>query len=297
MGVPPRPTQFAANRAPDWCELKLLAYKTATAGVWWETRPTIRPRLQLVHTNGATKEGSIESSINWGNAAPYANTHPHYQVDRNRAAKLVPTDRKGIGNATALGAQGDHGNVSDWSIVIETSDEGYPAPGEAGGFIGNQVEMIAQILAYESILWKIPLRYPAEWWQAGTAGHTDPYGYPYWTIAPGKVCPGYTKKQQLRNVVMPRAREIAAAWTAPPPEEPMPLRVFKVEATPMPSPPPLFATGDGVTAVWLSADQHTALGAPPWEDVPLPRAGARRYTLVGDCPNGYRGIWGQDALT
>lgn len=80
------------------------------------------------------------------------------------------------------------------------------------------------------------------------------------------------------------------------PEEPMALRVFKVQATPMPSPPPLFASGDGVTAVWLSAAQHQALGAPAWEDPPITRADARRYTLVGDCPDGYRGIWGQDAL-
>src|SRR3546814_7074446 len=84
--------------------------------------------------------------------------------------------------------------VADWSIVIETADEGYPTPGEAGGFIGDQVEMVAQILAYESILHAIPLRYPTEWWGAGSACHTEPYGYPYWTNASGKVCPGRTKK-------------------------------------------------------------------------------------------------------
>jgi hypothetical protein len=172
--------------------------------------------LQLVHTNGASREGSIESAINWGNAAPYSNTHPHYQVDRDRAAKLVPTDRKAIGNKTIVEARGAHGDVADWSIVIETADEGYPTPGEAGGFIGDQIEMIAQIVAYESILHAIPLRYPTEWWGAGTACHTEPFGYPYWSNANGKVCPGRTKKQQLLNVILPRARAIADAWTDTP---------------------------------------------------------------------------------
>ena len=82
--------------------------------------------------------------------------------------------------------------------------------------------------------------------------------------------------------------------TPEPPEEPM--RLFLIEATPMPTPAPLFATADGLTAVWLSADQHKALGSPAWETKPITRAEARRYTLVGDCPNGYHGIWGQDAL-
>jgi hypothetical protein len=79
-----------------------------------------------------------------------------------------------------------------------------------------------------------------------------------------------------------------------PPEEPM--RVFMVQATPMPSPAPLFASADGLTAVWLSAEQHKALGSPSWEGMPIPRSEARRYTLIGDCPSGYRGIWGQDTL-
>jgi hypothetical protein len=235
--IPPKPTQFAVNRAPDWCELKLSAFKTIAGDVWWETRPRITPRLQLVHTNGATREGSIESAVNWGNAAPYSNTHPHYQVDRNRAAKLVPTDRKGIGNATGVVVQAGHGNVSDWSIVIETSDAGYPTPGESGGAIATQVDMIAQILAYESILHAIPLGYPATWYGKGTACHTEPFGYPYWTVYDGKVCPGRTKKQQMREIVLPRAVEIANAWTGStpvptpiPPEDHMAHKVIVEDA-------------------------------------------------------------------
>lgn len=102
-------------------------------------------------------------------------------------------------------------------------------------------------------------------------------------------CPGEWVRAHWHDLLQP--------WLPPdPPEEPMPLRVFKVQATPIPSPPPLFASGDGVTAVWLSAAQHVALGAPAWEDPPITRVDARRYTLVGDCPDGYRGIWGQDTL-
>lgn len=101
-------------------------------------------------------------------------------------------------------------------------------------------------------------------------------------------CPGEWVRAHWSDLLQP--------WNETPGDD-MALRIFKVEASPMPSPPPLFASGDGVTAVWLSADQHAALGEPAWEDRPLTRAEARKYTLVGDCPNGYRGIWGQDALT
>lgn len=205
--TPPKPRQFAPHLAPEGVEVNLGAFRTAQGGNWWANRPVIHPRLTLVHTNGASREGSIEAAINWGNANPASNTHPHYQVDRWRACKLVPTDRKGIGNHA----------VSDWSIVIETADEGYPIPGQAAGFIGSQVETIATILAYESIVWGIPLMYPATWNGAGTASHTEPFGYPHWTNAPGKVCPGRTKKQQVVSHVIPRARDIVAAWMTPPP--------------------------------------------------------------------------------
>lgn len=228
MPIPPKPHRFEPYLAPGNVEVNLGAYRTKAGNVWWSSRPTIQPRLQLVHTNGATKEGSIESAINWGNANPDANTHPHYQVDRHRACKLVPTDRKAIGNKTIVSARGDKGDVADWSLVIETADEGYPIPGQAGGFIGDQVETIAQILAYEAIVHGIPLIYPLTWWGPGTACHTEPFTYPFWTNAPGKVCPGATKKIQMRTVVLPRAREIFAAWTAPPLPSPNP---------PVPGPP------------------------------------------------------------
>jgi len=207
---------FDPGLAPPGVDLRLDAYRTGTNGNWWQTRPTITPRLQLVHTNGATREGSIEAAINWANSGPYTRTHAHYQVDRDRAAKLIPTDRRGIGNATRPSAQQDHGNVSDWSIVIETADPGYPTPGEDVGFVGTQAETVATILAYESVVWNIPLEYPTEWFGPGTGCHTEPFGFPHWTLFDGKVCPGRSKKQEMRDLVLPRAREIVAAWTTPP---------------------------------------------------------------------------------
>lgn len=274
-------TLFAPNRAPDFVELKLSAYRTEAGAVWWETRPIITPRLQLVHTNGASQEGSIESSINWGNAAPYANTHPHYQVDRDRAAKLVPTNRKAIGNKTTVEARGAHGDAADWSLVIETADEGYPTPGESGGFIGEQVEMIAEILAYESIVHRIPLVYPANWWDPGTACHTEPFGYPFWTNANGKVCPGRTKKQQMRDVVLPLARQILDQWTNPP-EEPVAVQYFKTDAAEL----TVWATADGLTAWRLDEYVANARGVDLF-NVPVmpPSEAAKLMFQNGGLPN------------
>ena len=240
MTIPPRPAEFTAHSAPDGVELLLDAYKATDGGLWWPTRPIITPRLQLVHTNGAENEGSIESAIRWGNSGVYGRTHPHYQVDRDRAAKLVPSNRRGIGNATRVDHRSEHGNVTDWSLVIETADEGYPttnrpdAPGEDSGFIGTQIETIAGILAYESILHGIPLGPPNEWFGAGTATHTEPFGYPYWTIYDGKVCPGRTKKEQMQTTVVPLARQIVSAWTDPqvpplPPQEPDMAQYAKID--------------------------------------------------------------------
>ena len=226
MTISPRPAEFTVTGAPDGVEIMLDAFKDSNGNPWQESRPIITPRLQLVHTNGAQGEGSIESAIGWGNGSPYARTHAHYHVDRARAAKLVPTNRRGIGNATVKANRGDYGNVSDWSIVIETTDPGYPDPGEDVGFVGTQAEQIAQILAYESILHAIPLEYPGEWHSTGTACHTEPFGYPYWTTARGKICPGRTKKQEMRDVVLPRAREIADAWTETTTPEEQPVRII-----------------------------------------------------------------------
>ena len=126
-----------------------------------------------------------------------------------------------------------------------------------------------------------------EGWVLPTAkilGHRDNPEHPGATSCPG----------DYLQAELPTIRTLVAELLNPPQEEPM--RVFQVQATPMPNPAPLFATADGLTAVWLSADQYKALGSPAWEAKPISRADARRYTLVGDCPTGYHGIWGQDTL-
>ncbi len=213
--MPTRPTEFHPEKAPPGVELSYVTF--------WRDRPLMpaKPRLQLVHTNGASREGSIESSKNWAHAKPNSNTCPHYQVDRTRdgrarAAKLLPTNRRGIGNATVTEHEGSHGDVSWWSIVIETADTGYLADPNISAFDAGQAEMVAQILAYESILHGIPLSYPSAWHSAGTACHTEPFTYPYWTLFNGKICPGSKKKAQMRDLILPRAVVIAAEWTGTP---------------------------------------------------------------------------------
>jgi hypothetical protein len=79
-----------------------------------------------------------------------------------------------------------------------------------------------------------------------------------------------------------------------PPEEPVPLKLFNVKPSAL-NAGPLFASGDGVTAVWVSGEQWAALGNPPATAL-VERVACRQWTLVGDCPDGFRGIWGQDAL-
>lgn len=212
--MPAKPVEFTATRGPVGCEVGYVSF--------WQERPLMpgKPRLQLVHTNAARGQGSIEASMNWAQAAPNSNTLPHYQVDRTRngvarARKMLPTDRRGIGNATVTSSEGSYGDVSWWSIVIETADTGTDADPSISAFDAGQAEQVATILAYESILHDIPLTYPSEWHGAGTACHTEPFGYPYWTLFDGKSCPGGKKKAQVRDLVLPRARQIVAEWTKP----------------------------------------------------------------------------------
>jgi hypothetical protein len=75
-------------------------------------------------------------------------------------------------------------------------------------------------------------------------------------------------------------------------EERVPLKLFNVKPSAL-NAGPLFASGDGVTAVWVSGAQWAALGNPPATAL-LERVACRQWTLVGDCPDGYRGIWGGD---
>lgn len=207
--TPPLPAAFTPEAAPRGVEVNYASY--------WQERARIKPRIQLCHTNAATTPGSIEASRRWIESAPGVHTFPHYQVDRDgRACKFLPTNRKGIANQTVSAYRGDHGTVQDWSLAYETADTGTLADPTISDYTDAQAETLAGILAYESIVHAIPLEIPAAWYGSGTASHTDPFGYPYWTNAAGKTCPGAKKKARLRTEILPRARVIRAVWLGPP---------------------------------------------------------------------------------
>jgi hypothetical protein len=221
--MPTKPAVFDAHGAPVGVEIRFVTFTA--------TRPVIKgsPRLQLVHTNAASREGNIAASWNWAHAKPGSNTLPHYQVDRNGAArKMLPTNRVGIANCTSP----PKAQVRNWSLAYETADRGTLHPDGLGGFTPAQGETLAQILAYEAITHGIPLEYPDAWDGAGTACHTEPY---YWSCVVGKNCPGADKKRDMREWIIPRAREIRTEWTAPP--------------TPVP-PPSIPGDDDMVTGLW-----------------------------------------------
>lgn len=209
--VPPPPAAFTPDGVPGpTCEFKHVLF----------TRQKLKApaRIILVHTNAAPGPGDMESAWNWTHAAPNENTCPTYQVDRQRssvgfiARKMLRSDEDAIANCTTSDAEDGHGDVSEWSLAIETADLGSNAG--LGGFTDEQGEMVATIIAYESIVAPtIPLVTPTEWFGAGVGGHTDPFGYPFWTCFEGKTCPGTQKKAEIREWILPRAIEIHAAWT------------------------------------------------------------------------------------
>lgn len=204
------------EEAPKGVELKFLPRPKQSPGwdTWlkrnaapmtiWESRPIIQPRLIIIHTNGASGAGSVDSAFNWSMAAPN-NTKPTYQVDLDgRAAKFLPSNRKAIGNGTDP-TKTNGVMAADFSLVIETADPGYGPgkPGETAGFTSAQAETLLQILQYEAELWHIDPEYPATWYGSGIACHTEPFGYPYWTIEKGKVCPGTQKKIEIAQHILP----------------------------------------------------------------------------------------------
>ena len=177
-------------------------------------RRFIVPRLHLIHTNGAANQGSIEASKAWSERRTYngtTTTLATFQVDRDGdAAMFIPMDR----------AQNACYKVNNWAISCETADTGYKDDPTISAFTEPQMQILANISAYVHILFKIPLEYPSTWDGSGTASHTEPFGYPYWTNSNGKICPGNKKKQQVREVIIPWAREIAATWTGTEPSKP-----------------------------------------------------------------------------
>lgn len=223
--IPPKPATFTPEGAPPGVTPMLTALRGADGRAWWESRPIIRPRVAIVHTNAAEQEGSSQSQINWGNAAP-ANTKPHYAINQPTPMKLVPTNRRAIANSTEdwYEKEEDQTDASFWTIAIESADSGTKNDPQVSDFLTvskhgpvpvPHAELVARILAYESIVWGFPLAPPAEWDGTGVAAHTHPFPHPAYTIQEGKTCPGPKKIRTLFDEILPRAREIRQAWTAP----------------------------------------------------------------------------------
>ncbi len=176
----------------------------------------------VVHTNWAGGEGTIESAVNWSKANPNGNTYAHYQHDRDGdAAKMLDTDRRGIGNSgtNAYWAQFGLPNASYRALVFETADAGTIAePPPAGSYFTDaQAASLARDLAYECVVHGIPPVLLPKPEGRGIAGHCFPYGYPTFTTATGKQCPGYRKRDQLFTQIIPWVAAIVKDWTAPPP--------------------------------------------------------------------------------
>jgi hypothetical protein len=205
--IPPKPDTYDPAVPPPGVELDLVSF--------WEERPKLKPRLQLVHTNAASREGSVSSSKNWAERRTYngtSTTCPHMQFDRNGdVGMFLPADR--AGNASY--------KANSFCLSYETADTGTIADPTISAFTDAQIEKLAVVCAYYAWGENIPLEYPATWDGTGTACHTEPFAYPLWTNVPGKICPGDKKKAQVRNAILPYARDILAAWTTPPQEDDM----------------------------------------------------------------------------
>lgn len=200
MKVRERPNEFLPELAPPGVELRLFPK--------YASRPFISARGVLVHTNGANGTGTVESAWNWATSDWGVKTMPHYQVDLSgRAAKFLPSNRKGIANYKA-----------DWFFLsIETADLGW-GPGDPNGsaeLTQEQVETICHIIAYEAITHKFAIVTPEAWDGVGVAAHTDPFAFPLWTNVPGKPCPGAAKKIQVREVLLPLATIVVNTWMNP----------------------------------------------------------------------------------
>jgi hypothetical protein len=245
--IPTKPGAFRADLAPLGVEVKFVKFVN--------DRPRLKSgkaRSILIHTNSARGEGTVESAWNHAHAAPGENTVPTYQVDMThggvtRARKFLPSDLRPIANATATqttkfkkdgpliwptlstAEQQDilaHGNIRDWSLAIETADTGTDADPGISAFDAGQMEIIAAIVAYESIVHGFPLRMLDAWHASGVGGHTSPFGFPFTTIKKGKFCPGDKKKAQIQSVIIPRAIAIRDAWrgtATPEPAKPEPV--------------------------------------------------------------------------
>jgi hypothetical protein len=213
---------------------------------FWSERPLITPRSMLAHTMAASVRTSVAGAWRHTNAAPGVNTLPHYalgmEADDDGCCKFLPTNRRGIANATvSRGTEVNgrlvwptltdeqrasidaHGNIRDWSLAIETADTGYLADPGISPFTEYQLEMLVRIYVHELGGWGIPAAMLGTWWGAGMGTHTLPFEFPFTTIHRGKFCPGARKKEQFLAIVVPEVqRRLGATPPAPAPTPPPP---------------------------------------------------------------------------
>jgi hypothetical protein len=248
LTVPVRPKGFAPDLPPPGYRVDYVNFQAE--------RKTIAPRLQLIHTNGASVESSIESAKNWAERRVVngnATTLPTFQVDRDGDAAMFININQ---------AQNACYKVNSWAISYETADTGYKDDPTISGFTGAQLQALANGCAYCSVLFKIPLEYPSTWDGTGTASHTEPFGYPYWTNSNGKICPGNKKKAQVRDIILPHARLIVEAWMTPPKPIPPPhplkdddmLYLIRLDTNQN-----LWMVGDGITSRRVRSDEMDEL--------------------------------------
>jgi LysM repeat protein len=206
LTIPPKPSQFSPSIPPPGYRKLYVNFASE--------RKRITPRIQLIHTNGAKTPGSIESSKNWAErrtVGAQATTLPTFQVDLDGdAAQFIDINQ----------AQNACYKANPFAISYETADSGWAADPTISAFTGAQLQMLANGVAYCSVLYGISLSYPTRWDGNGTASHTEPFGYPYWTNSNGKICPGQKKKQQVRDIIIPHAIKIVQAWAGKDPTPP-----------------------------------------------------------------------------
>ena len=227
--IPERPAAFTPYGTPPdprfYADLDALKSRDGSGRPWWQTRPIIKARIGVVHTNGASREGSIQSAINHGNRAQN-NTKPTWQVADGRAVRLVPSNRRCIANSTPNHKEGQWGDSSFFTTAIETRDSGYLDDPGISDFLEDDAELVAMILAYDSLIEgaEYEIKVPEVWYGSGVVTHTHPFDAVY-TIVTGKICPGLKKKATFWDVIVARAKQIQDAWTyngpGPAPTEPV----------------------------------------------------------------------------
>jgi hypothetical protein len=230
--VRPKPSHFGPDGAPPGIALRLDAYATLDDGLpWTSTRPTIKPNTIVGHTNGASVEATVQSSLNFGRNTRTKDgrntTKPHYLLG-DKPAKVLRSDLRGIANSTSSAIEVEYGvqDSSYWALAVETADIGSIAakarginwPYDCGPFLYDNADDLAHIIAYEAIVHGFPIRVPPTFPAGGVVAHTWPWPYPYFTTKPGKTCPGTTKIAAIRDEIIPRAQQIRAVWTQPTPE-------------------------------------------------------------------------------